>query len=285
MAYGFDLDEWLPRFPLTPSCGRYSGEGIDGPGSICNNEQLRREMKDEYDWGQPVPVDIFVMAEGEPNDRSVTKVGGLPFRGRNDEWPTTKNGEPMLFLAQFNFSDSKDIVGELPSEVLLVFGNSLSDCLDEIEMEWQSTRLADEELIGTDEIPLHGDQFVPCFGYRFRTKSYPHAARLTPFSEQKYPRCRGLDVWSDFFLLQYMATQIGQAPFFIQPDDCNLPGTMLCTISSVGEACETPFPFINRPDPVPLSSPNFRHLMLGDAGCVYISIDDAQQLHWGWSCF
>jgi hypothetical protein len=27
------------------------------------------------------------------------------------------------------------------------------------------------------------------------------------------------------------------------------------------------------------------HLMIGDVGCIYISIDDTDGLHWQWSCY
>lgn len=76
--YRFKLGEWLPRFPLDLDATRYSGKSITGPAEICNNEMLRREMQDQYEWGPAVPVDIFVMAEGESENRQATNVGGLP---------------------------------------------------------------------------------------------------------------------------------------------------------------------------------------------------------------
>ncbi len=239
-------------------------------------------MQDQYEWGHAEPVDVFIMADGEPSDRTATKVGGMPFRSRSERWPVAAGGRPMLFIAQFNFSQSRDIVGELPGEILLVFGDSISDCLDEVQFEWQPRELAD--LIEADEIPSHPDSFAPCFGYCFRTESFPTAKRKQAWEVRKYPTCRGKDVWRDYYLLQYQATQIGRAPRFIQRDDDKLPGKMLCAVSSVCEKCERPYPFINRPDPVPLSL-DFTHLMLGDTGCIYISIDDDYNLQWGWSSF
>src|SRR5262249_806948 len=70
--YEFHLDEWLPRFPLREEYGHYSGDDITSPCDICNIEWLRRGMLDQYDWGQPVPVDVFVMSRGEPENRYAT---------------------------------------------------------------------------------------------------------------------------------------------------------------------------------------------------------------------
>ena len=127
MNYKFRIEDWLLRFPLGENAERYSGENVTSPCDVCNNELLRREMQDQYRWGPAVPVDIFVMAEGEPEKRNVTKIGALPYRPANASWPTGSNGQPMLFVAQFNFADSKDLTGELPGDILLVFADDSSD--------------------------------------------------------------------------------------------------------------------------------------------------------------
>jgi len=45
-------------------------------------------------------VDIFVMAEGEPDNRWITKIGGVPYRPAAASWPQSCNGDPMAFVAQ-----------------------------------------------------------------------------------------------------------------------------------------------------------------------------------------
>lgn len=62
MSYKFVMEEWLSRFPLDENAERYSGEIVTSPRDACNNEWLRRAMQDEYRWGPPAPVDIFIMA-------------------------------------------------------------------------------------------------------------------------------------------------------------------------------------------------------------------------------
>lgn len=285
MDYAFHINEWLPRFPLDDRAEYYHGEQVTGPGHVCNNELLRREMQDQYHWGEPVPVDIFIMADGEPDDRRATKIGGLPFRPANVSWPTDAAGEPMLFLAQFNFTRSQDLTGRLPGDLLLVFADDSSGMIEDLQFEWQPKELP--VWVDNRSVPRRADGFDPCFGYIYRTLSFPAAETAMSRDDQQHPQCRGKDVWSDYFLLQWQATQIGRAPFFIQGDP-ELPGRLLCTISSVNPNQHQPYPWVNHPDPLMPEDEwdfNGNRLMIGDAGCIYISIDDQQKLHWCDSCF
>ena len=285
MNYKFDLDEWLPRFPLKPQHGHYSGEIITGPGHICNNEHLRCEMQDEFEWGRAVPVDIFVMANGEPEHRWATKIGGLPYRSADEDWPTTADGKPLTFVGQFNFSDSKDIVGELPSDLLLIFSDNSDGPFDPIHFEWQPLGLT--ELIHRPQLPRLLYDLPPCYGHVFRTANFPAVKRRVPSDIEQAPMCRGLEVWSSYFVPNYQATQIGGAPYFIQKDDDCLPGRIVCTISSPMPDQHSAYPWLNHPEPLqPEGKWSFDHkyLMIGDAGCIYISIGDDGQLHYGESC-
>lgn len=281
MTYRFVMEDWLPRFPLNDDVERYSGEIVTSPWDACNNELLRRGMQDQYRWGRAVPVDIFVMAEGEPEDRSATKVGGLPYRPAELPWPTDAAGEPLLFLGQFNFKDSLDLTRPLPGEVLLLFGDDSSGLIEGLHLEWQPKELS--SLISAAAVPPHPNAFDPCFGYICRTVSFPEAERVVPYDEQDYPKCRGKDVRSDYWLLQWQATQIGEAPFFIQGGDSELPGRPLCVLNSVQPDQHKKYPWVNHPDPLMPEdefSYNFNYLMIEDMGCIYISIDETQQLHW-----
>jgi len=275
--YRFNLFDWVDQFPLEMIHNHYDGEIITSPSHLCNNERLRREMQGEYDWGEPVPVDVFVMAEGEPRDRHVTKLGGLPYRPANAPWPVARDGKPMLFLGQFNFGDSRDLVGELPGDVLLVFSDRSNEVFDRLIFEWQPMGL--EDLIPATSVPVQPDTFTPCYGHVCRTVNFPSAKQRR---DARYPLCRGRDVWSAYFVPKYQATQIGSAPFIIQRGT-KLPGRIICTISSVQPDPHAPFPWVNHPDPLlPPGEYDFNRndLMLDDMGCIYISIDDQQQLHW-----
>lgn len=281
MNYKFNIDEWLNLYPLKEKYGHYSAHGIGGPCSVCTVEQLRRETKDEIDWGPPVPVDIFIMADGEPVHRNNTKLGGLPYRPATATWPTNVDGTPQTFMAQFDFTDSLDITGELPGDVLLVFCDRSEGWFNSFYFEWR--RLGLDDLVSARDIPRQEHSFAPSYGHCYRTLSFPHATQ----KRAGYPICRGMPVWSPYYLFQFQATQIGRSPFFIQHEDQDFPGQMLCTISSMFIPCEqNPYPWINRVDP--LSDEEIRadnHLSIIDTGCVYISIDDNGDLHWRLSSY
>ena len=282
MDYEFDIEEWLPQFPLVEFHGRYSGDDITSPCDICNNEWLRRGMADQFDWGEPVPVDIFIHSLGEPENRCVTKIGGLPYRAADQPWPTTEYGRSMALIAQFNFTKSTDIVGDLPGDVLLVFGDDERGPIEPLHFEWQNAGL--ENLVS--DLPEDQMMITPCFGNRCRTVSYPDA-RPTE-TDERYPKCNGVDVWSPYWIPQYQATQIGRAPYFIQHGDDEMPGTPLCTIASVQPDAHKPYPWVNHPEPLCPEGEwprNDGNLMIGDLGCIFVFMDDNGNIHAGESCY
>ncbi len=94
----FQLEDWLTRCPLVARYGHYSGEIVTGPWQLINDELLRREMRDQYDWGPETPVDVFVMAADEPQDRFTTRVGGTPYWPKSRPWPRDDAGNLLLFF-------------------------------------------------------------------------------------------------------------------------------------------------------------------------------------------
>ena len=161
----------------------------------------------------------------------------------------------------------------------------MDEAFDWLHFEWQPLGLTD--LIPGDALPDQAWRFDPCYGHLCRTVSYPEARRKAEVEEAKYPTCRGLQIWSEFHLRQYQATQIGTAPFFIQQGDNQLPGQVLCAISSVGPECHKAYPWVNHPEPLmpedqlPHDENYFMH---GDTGCIYISIDQGE-VHFTESCY
>jgi hypothetical protein len=233
----------------------------------------------------------------------------------------------MTFLGQLCFADSRDLTGDLPGDVLLVFAwaNERQDdnlpvdffakleqlggqlgidtgpiqelmnrridsgsvqeamnrsnevLLDGLHFEWHPLGLRD--LVRTEDMPEASWQFEPCHGHICRTTSWPQARRRRP--GDTYLEVNGREVWSDYWLWQHQATQIGRAPYHIQ-DHAPLPGRPLCALSSVCPSQWSPYPWINRAEPLlPEGEFNFhdKQLMLVDTGCIYISIDNGE-LHW-----
>src|SRR5262249_23101456 len=152
---------------------------------------------------------------------------------------------PLGLLAQFNFTNSIDIVGVLPGDLLLVFGDDSDGLIEALHLEWQ--KLSVQNLVSAADLPSDRMKIAPCFGYRCRMMSYPDAIRTTQF---EYPKCHGIDVWSDYWIPRLQATQIGRAPFFIQEGDEAIPGRSLCTISSVQPDAHQPYPWVNVPEPL-----------------------------------
>jgi hypothetical protein len=292
MNYDFQLDAWLDRFPLREKYGHYSADDITSPCDLCNVEWLRREMRDEFDWGEPVPVDIFVLSQGEPENRFATKIGGLPYRPADEPWPCSADGRSLALIAQFHFTNSRDIVGETPGDLLLVFGDDSDGFISSFHFEWQD--LGIRNLITPAELPRDSMQIAPCFGNRCRMQSFPEAQLRTPWEK---PQCHGKEVWTYRLIPQFQATQIGRAPYIIQSNgrspydedessDVVMPSNVqhLCTIASVQPDAHQPYPWVNVPEPRnPEGKWNYgdNNLMIGDVGCIYITIDEEGRLHIG----
>lgn len=96
---------------------------LSTPESFAALVQLRWEMwpSDEPPL-DAVPTDVFAWAEGEPEHPAATKVAGRPYWPKDREWP--ESGNPMYFVGQINFADSKDIVPTLPADLLCIFAKS-----------------------------------------------------------------------------------------------------------------------------------------------------------------
>ena len=149
-VYRFRLSEWRARLGVngpidfsrrydTPDLRRHS---LTSPIHLVALEDLRSQLAESGLLGQGIPADVFAFALGEPAERHVTKVGGLPYRPAGEPWPTFRPSEadlqwslndwlrrwpsdwpapppdprdlsawpelPQTFLAQFWFGDSRD---------------------------------------------------------------------------------------------------------------------------------------------------------------------------------
>ncbi len=122
--------------------------------------------------GERSPTDQLFFVAGEPAERSVTKVAGLPYRAAGLPWPLTDDGRPRTFLAQFGFDASRDLVGKRPGDVLLIFAEDreayLPNAYDSsLRFEWYPLGLRD--LIRAEEIPEVEWKLRPYFGVLYRT--------------------------------------------------------------------------------------------------------------------
>jgi hypothetical protein len=246
------------------------GEIITSPHDLAVVEQLRKEV---FAGGAPsrsVSTDVFIFGAGEPSKRESTKVGGLPYRAAGKPWPRRPTGDPLVFVGQLCFADSKDLVGDLPGDVLLIFVHEPSYC-SPLEFEWVTIGEADP-LVQAAEIPAAQPFIEPVFGVVHRTSDYPDDRDR--FRHHKMPYT--LDVLE--------GTKIGGVPRWIQGDE-SPGGRFLGTLGPIQPAADKAYPFVNVGAPIPLSELHKRRdLMFGDMGSIYLFFD-GQRTHGVMQCY
>jgi len=200
-------------------------------------------------------ADRVYFVPGEPAERSVTKVGGLPYRAPDIAWPTTASGEPMTFLAQFCFADSPDPKHGLPGDVLLIFADGpeayLRDPYDEsLAFEWHPLGL--RRLVQRRDIPPTTWTLRPCFGILERIDG----------------------------TLSQAETAIGGEPHWIQGSEGH-DGRFLCELGPIRPA---PDDWGDRGDD---TSPEAEgsELTMADAGCLYFFLGADGRITWSFQCY
>ena len=278
----FDIDYWIKVFPLdalrTSVIGKSKSmqpkaSDITSPRHIAINEQLRSEAISEKDEIKRVATDVFVYNHGEPANRAVTKIGGVPYRSAQKSWVSNSSKEPLTFVGQLCFVDSKDIIDALPGDILLIFADADKNGYDwgdssrlPLYFEWIS--LNEKDLIMADKVPLTEWKINPCFGSVFRTFDYPDLGAFD------YPHI------SDFIPFSNPATKIGGVPTWVQ-NSKKLAGKFLGQINSIAPEIRDIYPYINSPEPITWSDWHDNHpLLWGDMGTLYLFIDDNSEIHW-----
>ncbi len=150
-----DIEHWKTVFSLprlreeARSKGQRPPEacGITGPYDIAVLEQLRDEAFATRPDLEREPTDVFVWSLGEPEQRAVTKISGLPYREAGKPWPHSRSGTPMNFVAQFCFADSRDIIPKLPGDLLLIFVEGKEWSPGEYDFLWGDLDERDSEVI------------------------------------------------------------------------------------------------------------------------------------------
>lgn len=268
----FDLDHWLALFPLAELRARADAlgrrwrvraEGITGPREVAVVDQLRAESANFLSQFRQVPVDLFVWAIGEPVNRAATKAGGLPYRSKSRPWPLDQHGQPKSFAGQICFAESKDLVGDLPGDVLLVFSDEFLEH-EGLTFEWQDLGLTN--LMDRDDLPSLPHDLTPCYGVRLRSHEY--VVPEPPFEGYLEQRDKVRD---QIDLAVYEGTKIGGAPFWVQGDP-ELPGRYICQLGSICPSYHEPWPFVNQAAPTDNLAGGY--LIWGDVGALTIYLDE-----------
>jgi len=234
------------------------GEIVVGPGSLAVNEQLRAEaFPGSHYRGARVATDVFVWARGQPPNPAMTKIGGVPYRSRSSPWPRDREGKPVRFIAQLCFADSRDILEDLPGDVLLIYGDDDSLLVEpeRLAFEWSSLGIAELAC----EVPqmAAGEPLTPYYGVIHRTEDWPDVR------EEIAGRYR-----RPWLLSVFEGTKIGGLPRFIQGEP-TAAGDFLCALGSIS-ADHSADPLINESEPRGSSAGD---LMIGDMGSLYLFLD------------
>jgi hypothetical protein len=254
---------------------RPAGQFITSPYHLTVVELLRREVFGASPPSRGIPTDAFVFAAGEPPAPYLTKFGGAPFRPRSRPWPTTKDGRALAFVAQLAFVDSRDIVAELPGDVLLVFFDA-EDRYSNRSFRFEWVGLDESDVVLASEMPRAHYTWTPsrkrreagevaairpfelfvCHGVIHRTFDLPGERALFAAYERSWQ------------IAELEATKIGGSPRAGQRTP-NVAERFLGSIASVQVAASVPFPWVNQPE---ATSPRDIHRlgtwMFGDMGSL-----------------
>lgn len=233
------------------------GEILVGPQDLAVTEQLRREIFAGKEV-EAIPTAAFVFAKGEPPDRRMTKLGGLPFRRADKEWPCGKRGQSLVFVGQLNFTDIPPDYPSLPSEILLVFADP-EDPFDigSIRFEWVGM-----DLSGPLAHDVPSQKFDAVFGVMHKTWD------ILVLDEAELDRIdQYLRSW---LLLELQGTKIAGCPSWIQDDET--PDDECIFIGALGSISCAPgkrWPWVNVEEPIQRF--NYENmLMWGDMGSLYL---------------
>jgi hypothetical protein len=260
----FDKDHWrgIYRAQIAQTDWVITGP-ISSPIDIAKREEWLAANSQAFSSFQGQPADYLVHAFGEPPQPYQSKMGGIPYRPKNAQWPVGADGEPMQFFGQINLSNSGDLVPEANGAVLVMFHCGEDSCsTEEFRFEWYDEDIRD--LPTEADIPAFESLHIefPIHYEVFRTTEWP-----VPKDASKELR--------DYNSL--VASKIGGVPAYFGDSDPKLPGRYFMTIDSLQISVGRPFPAINYPESLTRDDAGGYYaasfVMLGDLGSLFLNID------------
>lgn len=281
--YEIRIQQWIDRFPFDQHCAPlYAGMiAWDHVKDVAILEQYRQQLRGTLGLFTEVPVDLFLMAKGEPKRRDVTKIGGLPYRPSGLPWPKAVDGEAMTFVAQFRFAESRDHIKSVPADMMLIFISTPSphdgECGEQFCFEWYPLGVTDFTSASEMSTPMF--ECPLCYGVRHRTMC------MTEPSVVDYVECEVLKWLPAIYHGRIIAedicfvggTKIGGVPVYWNHDPPFAPpGRFLCSLGAIGIRSEVEYPWVNRPEPLSLRD-NLGasyDLQFGDVSMLNFFLDD-----------
>lgn len=158
----FDLSLWQKRWGDSFLAKHVPNDsGYQSPFDAVVHEYMLSKHTADKPHIETVPVDYFVLGLGESSNRAATKIGGVPYLPKCADWPH-ESGEPIQFYFQVNFSDSRDLVGKLPGDILLVFADFEPCMREDMTFMWVDEDPSIDLIPPAQASVLQGDElFVP----------------------------------------------------------------------------------------------------------------------------
>ncbi len=273
---------------------------LGNPWEVATAVAVRHEQLEWLPTAGTVPCDLHALGLGEPNERFCTKVAGLPYRPRYAKWPIYVDGTPYLFLCQFNFSESRDLFGSLPGDVLLVFsrtGIPQTETAAEMYFEWQSLGLSD--LPTTSDVPRFDWEWFCGYGRPCRTFDFVDVKTVVAEFERRLVSCSD---WQDTIpaytwnAARFLGLKIGGLPCwqadspsdalwgngFFPDQDSNLSLTYLGGLGTIGPKEDIKMPWLNIEFPIPFSEVVYPSQFLNfyDGFYVHLFLDLNDEVRW-----
>lgn len=234
-----DLIEKLGDWPLNERF--FYQNRVTSPMDLVQKQRFLQEAKAEFSLGKPTSCDALIFGFDEPDHRYVTKVGGLPYWKIGKEWPKAADGSPLEFLVQFNFAGSRDILPDLPGDLLSVFVHQHVYEMREFYCEWQSLDVK-ASLITQNQIPSVTYPLVA-------TPAYAVACRVDDFPDAR-PLAKDI-VFSDWNALTIVhGSKIGGTPSYKFDVPPCTTGVFICALDSLRHPTNIPWPFVNVEEPL-----------------------------------
>jgi hypothetical protein len=214
----------------------FPGFNLFTPFDVALRENQLRAVQSELDLGARIPAHYLLYAQGNPNTREQSRIGGLPYRPRSLPWPADAKGRPKEFVCQIDFSDSRPLLPELPGEIMLLFASEEGLGDEPFTLEWYSPGLAD--LMSVRDFPRFDFTFPmlqheSVFCHLYETYDFPEARTRIRGTRFESWKTFGVPCGSKIAGFCESATP-GNAHVF--------------TLESIRLLFGEPFPFVNRKD-------------------------------------
>ena len=230
-----DIRETVERFPeQVESRPGVPVFNLFSPREVALRENQLRLVLRELDPGPRIPAQYLLYGAATAATREQSRIGGLPYRPRDLEWPKDRDGRPKEFVCQIDLSDSSRLLPELPGQIMLLFASDEEGSDDAFTLEWYPLGLRD--LVSSRDLPKFNFTFpmvrgAPVSCYLYETFDYPEATNRT--------RGTRFEKWNSFGMP--CGAKIGGFCKSSTPENQHI-----LTLESIRFIVDEPYPFVRR---------------------------------------